>query len=94
MIKLKQIISKHGETTLIFDVDFPDGSTRETEIPLSEVVERLKMLMRLTGRKPTLRDARDIIKVMIDEMRRKREPFPQRFDFTKWINADLEAEEA
>ena len=92
MIKLKQIISKHGETTLIFDVDFPDGSARETEIPLSEVVERLRELKNLTGRNPTKRDARDIIKVMIDEMRRKREPFPQRFDFTKWINMDLEAE--
>ena len=57
MIKLKRIIFKHGETTLIFDVDFPDGSARETEIPLSEVVERLKMLMRLTGRKPTSQDA-------------------------------------
>lgn len=95
MLKLKQIEVVGGEYTLIFEADgFPEG-IRRIQIPQSEVVERLKMLMRLTGRKPTLQDARDIIKVLVDEMRRKREPFPQRFDFTKWIDADLEeAEEA
>ena len=94
MLRLKQIRVVNGEFTLFFEADgFPEG-VRQIQIPQSEVVERLKELKRLTGRKPTLRDVKDIIKVLVDEMRRKREPFPQRFDFTKWIDMDLEAEEA
>ena len=94
MLKLKQVKVVNGEFTLIFDVDgFPEG-VREIKIPQSEIIERLKELKRLTGRKPTIQDVKDVIKVLVDEMRRKREPFPQRFDFTKWIGMDLEAEEA
>ena len=94
MLKLKQIEVVNGEYALIFEADgFPEG-IRRIQIPQSEVVERLRELKRLTGRKPTSQDVRDVIKVLVDEMRRKREPFPQRFDFTRWINADLEAEEA
>ena len=94
MLKLKQVKVVNGEFTLIFDADgFPEG-IRRIQIPQSEIVERLKELKRLTGRKPTIRDVKDIIKVLVDEMRKKREPFPQRFDFSAWIEADLEADEA
>ena len=42
MIKLKLVEMRHGETTLVFKADgFPEG-TREVEIPLSEIVEKLK----------------------------------------------------
>ncbi|MCD6528775.1 hypothetical protein J7L06_00585 [Candidatus Bathyarchaeota archaeon] len=93
MIKLKGVFMVHGETTLLFIADgFPEG-VREIEIPQSEIVDRLKELKRLTGRKPTKQDARDIIKVMVDEIRKTREPFPQRFNFSSWIGVDLEAEE-
>ena len=95
MLKLKQIKVVNGEYTLIFEADgFPEG-IRRIQIPQSEIVERLKELKRLTGRKPTIQDVKGVVKVLVDEMRRKREPFPHRFDFTKWIDMDLEeAEEA
>ena len=90
MLKLKQVKVVNGEFTLIFDADgFPEG-VREIKIPQSEIVERLKELKRLTGRKPTLSDVRGVIKVLVDEMRKKREPFPHRFDFSAWIDVDLE----
>ncbi|MCD6466241.1 hypothetical protein J7L27_07755 [Candidatus Bathyarchaeota archaeon] len=93
MLKLKQVKVVNGEFTLIFYADgFPEG-VRQIAIPQSEIVERLKELKRLTGRKPTLSDVRGVIKVLVDEMRKKREPFPQRFDFSAWIDADLEADE-
>ena len=92
MIRLKEIVMWHGETTLIFEADGFQEGIKQIQIPQSEIVERLKELKRLTGRKPTSQDVRDVIKVLVDEMRRKREPFPQRFDLSEWIGVDLEAE--
>ena len=93
MLKLKQVKVVNGEYALIFDADgFPEG-VRQIAIPQSEIVERLKELKRLTGRKPTMLDVKGVIKVLVDEMRKKREPFPQRIDFSAWIEADLEADE-
>ena len=92
MIKLKEIVMRHGETTLIFEADgFPSG-IREIAIPLSEVIERMKSFSALIGRKPSLQEVKEMIIVLVNELRRQREPFVKRYDFSAWIGVDLEAE--
>ena len=90
MIKLKLVEMRHGETTLVFKADgFPEG-TREVEIPLSEIVEKLKTVKQILGRSVTVQDARNVIKTIIEKLRERKAPITERFDFTSYIGVDLE----
>ena len=92
MIKLKLVEMRNGETTLVFVADgFPEG-TREVEIPLSEIVEKLKTVKQILGQPLTIQDAKNVIITLINQLREQKTPIAKRFDFTKYINVDLEAE--
>ena len=68
MIKLKFVEMRHGETTLVFEADgFPEG-TREVEIPLSEIVEKLKTVKQILGQPVTIKDAKNVIKTIIEKV--------------------------
>ncbi|MEM2424320.1 MAG: hypothetical protein QXO15_00930 [Nitrososphaerota archaeon] len=90
MIKLKQVSAVHGEMTLIFDVDFPDGSLREVQIQADELIERLKALKQLVGRELTSKDVKDIIIAIVNQMREGRRPLIERFDFMQYLGVDFE----
>jgi len=90
MIKLKQVMTVYGETTLIFDCDgFPEG-VRTVPVPLADVIEKLKTVKEILGRSVTLQDAKAVIVTLINEMRRQKSPITERFDFTQYIGVDLE----
>ena len=92
MIKLKLVEMRNGETTLVFIADgFPEG-TREVEIPLSEVTEKLKTVKNILGRSLTIKDAENVIKTIITKLREQKASIAERFDFTSYIGVDLEAE--
>lgn len=91
MIKMKQVIAVRGETTLIFEVDFPDGSVRDVMIPLSDIYDRAKELKQIVNREITLADVRDIVRGIVEQMRRGRMPLIERIDFSQYIGVDLEA---
>jgi hypothetical protein len=92
MIKLRQVATVYGETTLIFDVDglAPDGSVTEVRIPASDLTERMKELKRLLGRDLTLNDLRDIIVALVNQMREGGKPLAERFNFAEYIGVDFE----
>jgi hypothetical protein len=90
MIKLKQVMTVYGETTLIFDCDgFPEG-TRTVQIPLMEIVERLKTVKQILGTNITLQDARSVIVTIVNQLRQQKSPLTERFDFTAYIGVNLE----
>jgi hypothetical protein len=90
MIKLKQVLTVYGETTLTFECDgFPDG-VRTVRIPLTDIIERLKTVKQILGRNVTLEDARDVIVTIINQLRQERTPITERFDFTPYIGVDIE----
>lgn len=90
MIKLKQVATVYGETTLVFEADFPDGLVREVRIPAAELIERMRALRQLVGRELTLKDARDIIVAVVNQMRVSEKPLVERFDFSQFIGVDFE----
>lgn len=92
MIKLKQVSTVYGETTLVFEADGFQEGTRRISIPLSDVLERLKVVKQVLGRPITLQDAKDVIKKIVNDMRTAKTPLTERFDFTPYIEVDLEAE--
>jgi len=92
MIKLRQVVTVYGETTLIFDVDAlaPDGSITEVRIPAADLTERMRELKRLLGRDLTVNDLRDLVVALVNQMREGRKPLTERFDFAEYIGVDFE----
>ena len=92
MIKLKQVKTVHGRATLVFEADFPDGTIRTVKIDDEEIKERLKTVRKILGRPTTKADLKYVIKTLFRELREKREELPETFDYTEFIEVDLEAE--
>lgn len=91
MIRLKQITTVYGETTLVFDVDFPDGSVRELRIQSADLTDRMRELKRLVGRELTVGDLRNVIVAVVNQMREGKKPLTERFDLSQYVGVDLEA---
>lgn len=90
MIRLKQVATVNGETSLVFEADgFPEG-TRQILIPQAEIVERLKTVKNILGKPLTTQDACDAVIVLINQLRTQKTVLPERFDWTQYIGADLE----
>jgi len=92
VIKLKQVKTTYGRATLVFEADFPDGTVRVVEIDDEEIRERLKTIRKLLGRPTTKTDLKYVIKTLFRELREKREELPETFDYTEFIDVDLEDE--
>ena len=92
MIKLKQIKTKYGRATLVFEADFPDGTVRTVEIDDEEIRERLKTVRKILGRPATKTDLKCVIKTLFKELREGKEEIPETFDYAEFIEVDLEAE--
>lgn len=90
MIRLKQITVEQGITAFLFEYDL-DGMIYEIEIDEREMIEKLKEVQRLLGRRPTLQDLEEIITQIVNEVRQGRKPFLERFDYSQFIGVDLEA---
>jgi phenylalanyl-tRNA synthetase beta subunit len=90
MIKLKQVSTVLGKVSLIFEADFPDGTTKTVEVDVGELEERLKQLRQLLGRDLTTDDLRDVLKTLFNQLRQGQQPFPQKFDYNSLIGVDFE----
>ena len=60
------------------------------QIPLAEIIERLKTVKQVLGRNVTLQDAKDVIVAIVKQFRQAQSPLAERFDFTQYIGVDLE----
>jgi len=90
VIVLKQIATEHGITYFMFEYDL-DGKVFQIIIQEREIIEKLKQVHGLLGRKPSLQDLKEIIVQMINEVRKGRKPFLEAYDYSKFININLEA---
>lgn len=92
MIKLKQVKTELNKVILVFEADFPDGTIKTVEIDGAEIEERLKHVRNLLGRLLTLQDLKDVIKTIFKELREGKKPLTEKFDYSQFIDVDLEAE--
>ena len=91
MIKLKQVATDLGECVLTFEFDH-EGNTYTVDIHERDIIERLRLLRRVLGRKLTVQDLKDVIIKIINEIRERKESLEGRFDYSQLIDVDLEAE--
>ena len=89
MIKLKQVLTENAEIVLLFEYD-QEGKTLEVKISYEDIRVRLKQVKDFLGRSLLLQDAKLIIIKMINEVRAKKLPLLERFDFNQFIGVDLE----
>jgi hypothetical protein len=89
MIKLKQVLTENAEIVLLFEYD-QEGKTLEVKISYEDIRVRLKQVKDFLGRSLLLQDAKLIVIKMINEVRAKKLPLLERFDFNQFIGVDLE----
>ncbi len=89
MIKIRKVVSSANNTFLTIDYDL-DGKVFSVNINAIDIEEKMKELRELLGRELTEQDLKDVIRSFINKIRKGERPFPQRFDYSKLINEDLE----
>ena len=89
MIKLKQVLTENAEIVLLFEYD-QEGKTLEVKISYEDIRVRLKQVKDFLGRPLVLQDAKLVIIKIINEVRAKKLPLLERFDFNQFIGVDLE----
>ena len=92
-IRITQVSTNSGEIILTITYDNPKGSGNLTTFSLSyqDLKERLAQVSALLGRTITLTDAQQALIEIINEVRRNQSGIPQNFDFTPYINVELES---
>ena len=91
-IKITQVSTSTGEVALTITYDNPAGSGQMFSYGLrkQDLFDRLIQIRGLLGRALTITDAKQALVEIINEVRRNVAGIPQDFDFTPFINVELE----
>ena len=91
-IKISNVSTSGGEVTLTIAYDNPRGSGNSFNYKLkkTELYERLREVEKLLGRIITLTDAQETLVAIINEVRSNKSSIPADFDFTQYVNEELE----
>ena len=90
MIRLVQITTEQGITSFIFEYDL-EGEILRLDINEREIIEKAREFCVLLGRNPTVQDLKEIVIQIVNEVRAGKRPFLEKYDYSKWIDVDLEA---
>ena len=90
MIKITQVTRNMGQVVLTIEYDW-NSNIETINIDAEHVVERLKQLRGLLGRKPTLSEAQEIVETLINELRAGKQPLVEILPWENYIGVDLEA---
>ena len=89
MIKIIQVKRDMGQVILTIEYGMTSGN-EVIDVDAEQIVDRLKNLRTLLGRKPTQNEAREIVVALINEIRAGREPFVEIVPWENFIGVDLE----
>lgn len=91
-VKITQVSTTGGEVILTIAYDNPKGSGTMFTYALrkQDLIDRLIQIRSLLGRALTLTDAQQALVEIINEVRQGQAGIPQDFNFTPYINVELE----
>ncbi len=89
-VVITQVKRDTGEVTLTIEYSV-DSGTETIQIDAEQIVDRLKELRRLLGRKPVLSEAGEVIIALINEIRAGKQPLVEIIPWENFIDVDLEA---
>jgi len=93
MIKITQVTVENGEINLTISYDMPDKTTKTLKLNYLDLVERLKNIRQLLGRPLTVKDAKEVLIAIVNQVRVGKQDLPESFLATlqNSIGVDLEA---
>ena len=93
MIKITQVIVENGEINLTITFDMPDETTTTFKLNYLDLVERLKTVRQLLGRPLTVKDAKEALIAIVNQIRAGKKDLPESFlaALQSSVGVDLEA---
>ncbi|MEM3383842.1 MAG: hypothetical protein QXF43_04180 [Nitrososphaerales archaeon] len=89
MIKITKVERTMGETKITFQYDKDENIFTQT-VDESEIIERMKELKKIVGRRLTQQDLKDVIIALINEIREGKSVLLEKFPYENLIGVDLE----
>jgi hypothetical protein len=90
MIRLKQIQTVHGDAFLTFEYTI-DEETKTVTVDRRDLIAKAKEFQALVGRAPSLKEFKEILIHIIEDVRKGKDLFIPEFDYESLIGVDLEA---
>ena len=93
MIKITQVTVENGEINLAITYDVPDETTKIFKLNYLDLVERLKTVRQLLGRPLTVKDAKEALVAIVNQVRAGKKDLPESFlaALQSSVGVDLEA---
>ena len=93
MIKITQVTVENGEINLTITFDMPDETTKTFKLNYLDLVERLKTVRQLLGRPLTVKDAKEALIAIVNQIRAGKKDLPESFlaALQSSVGVDLEA---
>ena len=93
MIKITQVTVENGEINLTITYDMPDETTKTFKLNYLDLVERLKTVRQLLGRSLTVKDAKEALIAIVNQIRAGKKDLPESFlaALQSSVGVDLEA---
>jgi len=93
MIKITQVTVENGEINLTITYDMQDETTKTFKLNYLDLVERLKTVRQLLGRPLAVKDAKEALIAIVNEVRAGKKDLPESFlaALQSSVGVDLEA---
>lgn len=89
MITITQVKRDLGQVVLV--IEYTTGNGNEfLDVDAEQIMERLKKLRGLLGRKPTQSEARETVVALVNEVREGKKPLVDVVPWENYIGVDLE----
>lgn len=89
-VVITQVRRDTGEVILTVEYS-RDAGSETIEVDAEQIVDRLKELRRLLGRKPKASEAKEVVVALINEIRAGKQPLVEIIPWEDYIGVDLEA---
>jgi len=90
MITINAVSRSNGQVVLTIEYTTTNGN-EIIEVDAEQIVDRLKNIHELLGRKPTQSEAQEVVVALINEIREGAEPLVDVIPWENYIGVDLEA---
>lgn len=90
MINITQVQRDGGQVILRIEYSM-DEDTQFIDVDAEQIMDRLKAVRQLLGRRPTPDEAREVVVALINEIRAGRQPLVEIVPWENYIGVDLEA---
>lgn len=93
MIKITQVTVENGEINLTITYDMQDETTKTFKLNYLDLVERLKTVRQLLGRPLAVKDAKEALIAIVNQIRAGKKDLPESFlaALQSSVGVDLEA---